>query len=226
MNSLFNEYGIKARVFPAILCAMPFLVLKHFLIDPYFDLSITDKLFAGIMGDISLTVILIYLLVQINRLVSKLIFENKSNFPTSQMLLASSFKISREFRSKISQKIEEDFNLSLPTLADEKSNIENAKNRISEIVHLIINKVGDGVLLLQHNIEYGFTRNLIGGSLISFVVSFACIIIFSFIFQNKIAYIISITLSVLYTVPIIFSKTILKHYSEEYARVLFREYLG
>ena len=94
MNNLFNEYGRKARLFPALLCVIPFLVLKHFLIDPHLDLSFTDTLFTKIAGDISLATVLMYLLAQVNRLVSKLIFEDKTKFPTTQMLLSSSPEMS------------------------------------------------------------------------------------------------------------------------------------
>ena len=226
MNNLFNEYGRKARLFPALLCVIPFLVLKHFLIDPHLDLSFTDTLFTKIAGDISLSTVLMYLLAQVNRLVSKLIFEDKTKFPTTQMLLSSSPEMSAELRSRIDQRIRNDFKLSLPTSTEEELSIDNAKTRIKEIVHLIINKVGNGTLLLQHNIEYGFARNLIGGSLFAFIVAFSCSIVFSSAFKNETAFIISAVLSVIYLIPIIFSRIILNHHSKEYARILFREYLG
>ncbi len=226
MNNIFNEYGRKARLFPALLCAIPFLALKHFLIDPYFGVSLTNKLFTVVIGDVSLIAVLMYLLSQINRLVSKTLFEDKSKFPTTEMLLPSSQDVSTEFRQKIGKKVNADFQLSLPNLADEQSSVENTKTRIKEIVHLIINKVGSGRLLLQHNIEYGFARNLIGGSVVAFIVALGCNIIFGFIFENKTAYLISTILSICYLIPVIFSKAILDHYSKEYARILFREYLG
>lgn len=226
MNNIFNEYGRKARLFPALLCALPFLVLKHFFIDPYFGISLSNELVTLVVEDIPLTVVLIYLLTQINRLVSKYFFEDKSKFPTTQMLLPSSKDLSIEFRQKIEQKIKTDFNLSLPNLADENANIDNAKTKIREIVHLIINKVGNGTLLLQHNTEYGFARNLIGGSVVAFIISIISIVMLTFVFKNETAFVISIALSVAYITPILFSKVILNHYSKEYAQILFREYLG
>lgn len=179
-----------------------------------------------VAGDISLIAVLIYLLSQINRVVSKTFFEDKSKFPTTEMLMPSSRDISSEFRQKIERKIQTDFQLSLPNLTDERLSIENTKTRIKEIVHLIINKVGNGKLLLQHNIEYGFARNIVGGSVIAFIVALLCGLTFSLITKNAIAYIISTILSICYLIPIIFSKIILDHYSKEYARILFREYLG
>lgn len=226
MRNLFNEYSLKARMFPAFLCAIPFLILKHFLIDSYLGISLSSSLFSVVFGDVSLVVVLMYLLTQINRFISKTLFEDKSNFPTARMLLPSNKEFSIETRQNLDQKLYRDFNLNLPTLSDEQVDTENVKKRIKEIVHLIINKVGGGKLLLQHNIEYGFMRNLIGGSALAFLVSFSCNIIFGFVFKNMTAYVISTVLAICYLVPIIFSRPILNHYGKEYAEILFREYLG
>lgn len=161
MKELFGEYGVKARLFPALLCVPPFLLLKHFAVDPFIDPSLTT-LWVSVAGDVSLVAVLMYLLTQMNRFVSKALFEMKSEFPTTLMLLPSSKDLSDEFRAKIDARVRIDFQLSLPTAADERASVNNAKTRIIEIVSLIINKVGNGKLVLQHNIEYGFMRNLLG----------------------------------------------------------------
>ena len=119
-----------------------------------------------------------------------------------------------------------DFNLNLPQALDEKLYPEETKIKIREIVGLIINKVKGGNLLLQHNIEYGFVRNLMGGSVVACIVSILNIILFKFVFMNKIVFVTSILTLLIYLMPIIFSKKILKHYADEYADKLFREYLG
>lgn len=226
MSNLFNEYALKARIFPAFLCTIPFLVLKHFLTDPYWGVSLSTSLFSVVFGDISLVAVLMYLLAQVNRFISKVLFEDKSNFPTAKMLLASNKEFSGEVRQNMNRKILSDFRLSLPTLSDEETDVDDTKKRIKEIVQLIINKVEGGKLLLQHNIEYGFMRNLIGGSVLAFLVSFFSSIFFGFVFKNMTAYIISTIFSVGYLIPIVFSKSILNLYGKEYADILFREYLG
>jgi len=226
MNNIFNEYNRKARLFPALLCLFPFLLVKHFLIDPALGISLTSKLYTVVIEDVSLAAVLIYLLSQINRFVSKMLFEDKSKFPTTEMLLPSNMELSVEFKKKIKDKVKNDFDISLPDVKVEKSDIAGTKRRVQEIVSLIINKVGKGNLLFQHNIEYGFVRNLIGGSVIALFISITCIFLFDFVIVNKTAFIISIVLSVGYIIPIIFSRIILNNYSKEYARILFREYLG
>jgi len=225
MKELFSEYGVKARLFPALLCVPPFLLLKHFAVDPFIDPSLM-KLWVVAAGDVSLAAVLMYLLSQINRFVSKTLFEARAEFPTTRMLLPSCKDVSDEFRQKIDQRVRADFHLSLPTPADESASVENAKTRIMEVVSLIINKVGKGKLLLQHNIEYGFMRNFIGGAVVAFTTSFIGVLLFRFVATNKTAFVTAVVLMGIYALPIVFSRSILANYSKAYALILFREYVG
>lgn len=221
MTNIFNEYNLKARIFPALITALPLFLVKHYIINQYFYVSLTQLIF----GDISILVVLVYLFSQINRFISKGLFENKTDFPTDKVLLPSS-SLSNERRNNLAQKIKTDFNLTLPNQRDENENINDVKIRIREIVESIINKVKNGHLLLQHNIEYGFFRNLLGGSVVASIVSSANIFLFLFIFKNQILVVTSAILLFVYLLVIIFHRKILKHFSEEYTQVLFREYLG
>lgn len=221
-EKLFNEYNLKARIFPALLTALPLFLVKHYIINQYFSFSLTQVIF----GDISILVVLVYLFSQINRFFSKVLFEKKTDFPTDKVLLPSSSALSKEYRSNLAQKIKTDFNLTLPILNDENENEQEVKIRIREIVKSIINKVRDGHLLLQHNIEYGFFRNLLGGSVVASVVSFVNIFLFLCYFKNKTLFVTSIILFFVYLLVIVFRGKPLKHFSEEYTQVLFREYLG
>lgn len=226
MRELFGAYGVKARLFPALLCVPPFLLVKHFALDPLFGPSFMSRLVYEAAGDVSLASVLVYLLAQANRFVSIVLFEARTEFPTTRMLLPSSGDLSDEFRKKIDAKTQSDFQLSLPTLADEKASATTVRTRIKEIVSLIINKVGSGRLLLQHNIEYGFVRNLIGGAVIAFGMSIAAAFCFSLFVDNRSALIASICLALCYLLPVFFSKPLLATYGGAYAVILFREYVG
>jgi hypothetical protein len=222
LEKIFNEYNIKARIFPALLTALPLFLIKHYIINQHFSFSLTQVIF----GDISILVVLVYLFSQINRFLSKTLFEKKTDFPTDKVLLPSSSELSKEYRDNLAQKIKTDFNLTLPDLKDENENEQEVKIRIREIVKSIINKVRDGHLLLQHNIEYGFFRNLLGGSVVASIVSFVNIFLFLCYLKNKTLAVTSIILFFVYLLVIVFRKKPLKHFSEEYTQVLFREYLG
>jgi hypothetical protein len=224
-NNLFNEYSLRARLYPAILCSVPFLLLKVVLVDKYIP-GITEKILTFAIAGIPIWGVLVYLLVQVNRFISKTFFENKNNFPTLKMLMPSSKRMSPNMRNSVAERVKTDFGLSLPDLSYEKADVEITKTRIREIVGMIVNKVGRGTLLLQHNFEYGFVRNLMGGSVIAMMVSIIDIFIFRWILSNHIAFILSIIFSICYLIPIIFSRPVLRNYSDEYAEKLFREYLG
>ncbi len=224
-NNLFNEYSLRARLYPAVLCSIPFLMIKVVLVDKYIP-GITEKILTFAIAGVPIWAALVYFLTQVNRFVSKTIFEDKNNFPTLRMLMPSSKEMSLNMRSKIMERAKDDFNLYLPDLNDEKEDIGVTETRIKEIVGMIINKVGRGTLLLQHNFEYGFARNLMGGSVVAGIVSAIDAIVFRFILPNQTAFILSIILLVCYLVPIVFSRSVLKNYSKEYAEKLFREYLG
>lgn len=225
MYKLFDEYNIKARVLPSLLCTVPFLVLKHYLLDPWM-LGRTDlNWFTGYLGECVILLVLVYLLTHTNRVASKLLFENKKAFPTTMFLLPSSNELSDQYRHSIDDKVRRDFNLSLPNGTDEKNDLEGSKRVIVEIVQLIINKVRNGHLVFKHNVEYGFFRNLAGGSFVAFIIS---LITFAFgsYFDSLVLQKVTLVTLVTYLALTVFAWLMLKHYSKEYARVLFREYLG
>ena len=67
LESIFSEYGMKARLFPALICVLPFILLKHSITDHYYEVSFNQVIF----GDISIGLVLVYLFIQINRFISK-----------------------------------------------------------------------------------------------------------------------------------------------------------
>jgi len=226
MSSLFNKYSRTARLFPAVICSLPFLLLKFALVDKYFNTEVIAQFWTAVISGVSVWAVAVYFLSQASRFVAKNFFEEKDRFPTLLMLLPSSQEISNEMREKLTLRIRDDFGLTLPTLTDEQSAPEAAKTRINEIVGMIIHKVGQGQLLLQHNAEYGFARNLIGGSVIALGASAADVLLFSFVRENPIALIIALIFMLGYLAPIVLSRWILKTYGTQYAVILFREYLG
>ncbi|MCL3782701.1 hypothetical protein EMN47_20130 [Prolixibacteraceae bacterium JC049] len=226
----FSKYTITARFFPAIITSLPLIILSGFIIgDDYIELFKNLK-YLKIAGLATTPVILFYLFAQINRFIAKEYFQKKYfkgeiEMPTTMYLLYSNNQLSNEYKESIRNKIEQEFNLILPTQEDENTNVENSKLRISESIGLVRNKVGAGNLLLQHNIEYGFIRNLIGGSPISFIFSISNIVIFSYFIDSKPAMITSIVLTVFYLTFILLSKFLINRYGEIYAKRLFQEYM-
>ena len=94
---------------------------------------------------------------------------------------------------------------------------------IARVVGQIRELLRNNKMLLQHNIEYGFFRNLVGGSVLACVFSIA-LIIASFLQFNEMMKVTSIIMLVVYLLPIVFSKPLIKYHGRNYANVLFDQY--
>ncbi|NRH21109.1 hypothetical protein HOO68_03630 [Candidatus Gracilibacteria bacterium] len=136
--------------------------------------------------------------------------------PSVVVLLDSNKEYSKEYRKGIKEKILNDFNL------DVKNNIQ----KISEAMGQMRKVTRGDELLLQHNIEYGFTRNLFGASVVGFLL---CIVAFVWdkygdgnfgtsIFWIKIA-------GGLFLIYILFGYLLIRYYGYQYARQLISSYM-
>lgn len=198
-----DEYDIKARALPAFLSIMPILLFSHFYL--YSKLpKFLDSLFKmKLFGDISAAIIFTYLFMQICRFVSKKFYQdtyfNKDelNMPTTDYLMWSNDRYSREYKRKIHDKIKKAFGIALLASEEEAKDELEARKRIVEAVGHVRNQVKRGYLLHQHNIEYGFMRNLIGGSTVALALSFFTIPFFYAYEKNITALVLSIALFIL-----------------------------
>jgi hypothetical protein len=225
----FDKYNRIARIYPSIIVLIPFLLFTI-----YCDIDNLKDVFDNILeikiiGNITISIVLLFFLVQVNRFLGKFLFErsifkNELEMPTTNFLLYQDSQFSNEHKTQLRGQIKNDFHIELPTEIDENQNIENAKKRIVEAVGLIRQKVKNGRLLLQHNIEYGFARNLIGGAIIGLVMSVIDIIYF-YSLDNKLIGGISISLTSLFGILLLIHKPIIKHLGNQYAKRLFQEYL-
>lgn len=228
---MFNKYTRIARVYPAILCSIPIFTLNFFLLSKYTSDFFKSIEIIKLTGGITLSVALTFLLAHIGRFIGKELFEkihfnNESSMPTTKMLMHSNSEYSVDFKNKIHSKIFIDFGMKISHLEDELKNKDEATKIIAESVSMIRAKVGKGKLLFQHNIEYGFARNLIGGSVPAIFLSIINSFIFGLIVKNYLAYNISISLSLIYFIIIFFGRSIIERYGNRYAKILIQEYLS
>lgn len=225
----FDKYNRVARFYPSLIILIPFLL---FTINCHLENleSVFDSILGVIIiGNITISIVLLYFFVQINRFLGKFLFEriifnNELQMPTTRFLLFSDTEFSREYKNQIRERIKNDFQIELPSELEENQNNEDARKRILEAVGLIRQKVKDGRLLLQHNIEYGFTRNLIGGSVIGLLMSVFNIVYFYNI-NDKIIGGVSIALTICFAFLLIIFKPIINYLGNQYAKRLFQEYI-
>ncbi len=227
----FNQYTLTARVLPAILVSLPFQVLYYFFISPMFGEFTDSVLQVKWIGDLSVSLALVVLLIQANRVVSKELFEKflfKSGLelPSVSYLLHSNTYYTTDFTKSLHGKIKKDFGINIPTESEEALDDEKSRRCISEAVALIRIKAGNGKLIHQHNMEYGFIRNLVGGSTIATAMSLVNIFIFTALFPNDQAFIISLLLLWVYLIVVVLGKWLITKFSHSYAVVLIQEYLA
>lgn len=222
---MFSKYTIEARFFPTIVSAIPILFFQYYFFDEEASafLSFLGKI--EIIGDITFSVVILYFVSQLNRIISKAFFEKEEAYmPTTDFLLLKNTEYSKEYKKKIYEKLEKDFDLRPPSQSLQEKNELNARKRISEAMSLARKKVGNGKLLLQHNIEYGFWRNLLGGSILAILFS-AIATYLSFTINKGTLLIFSVVLLLSFLIILIFHQFFIGRAGKMYARVLIQEYM-
>ncbi len=227
----FDRYNLISRMFPAMICVIPIMTFIWFFLTPEIIVFFKSIYSIKWISNLSIALICIFTLAQVNRIISKEIFEkkyfkNELNMPTTNFLLYFNAQYSDIYKKKIHNKIFKDFGIKLLKASEELDNITLARKKITEAVSHIRVEVGNGMLLAQHKIEYGFFRNLVGGSLIAFVFSIINIILFIYIKPSNLALQISIITLFLFFIPVLFSKKIILATGNLYAKILIQEYMS
>ena len=228
---MVKSYFFRARFLPTILTCIPLLVLFNSLVAPYYHESLKPilKILPTVL-DLGFSTGLIFLSVQLNRIVSKeifqkLYFKEEIKMPTTNYLLWSNNFFDNSIKTILHQKINDKFGISLLLANEEQSNQDRARNVIVTATSQIRNSLRDNSLLLQHNIEYGFFRNLIGGSLLASVISIIIIII-SWVNHYQSLLMTGILLTIIYLIPVLLSKYIINRFGKYYAKVLLEQFLS
>ncbi len=224
-------YTLKARVAPALLASIPFFTLHYFLLSPAlgeFWGAIIELKFAS---DITFLSTSFFLFMQVGRIVSKEVFEkriydNGLKFPTTTMLLRIDAYFSDSYKKKIYQKIQADFKINIPSAEKEREDEHRSRQVITEAISHIRAKVGKGRLLGQHNAEYGFIRNFTGGNLVASIMSALNLIIFSWVYPNQKAQMISWVMILVYVVLSLLTRWMIDSVGRSYAKILVQEYMA
>jgi hypothetical protein len=225
----FDKYTTEASFYPAVATLPPFILLNYYFLQTFLSGLLTLMLGLVIEG-VSVGVVFIFLLMEVNRFLSKMIlenrlFQNELTMTTTEFLLYKDHTYSEAHKTKIRKKISQEFKVKLPLKSEEVANESSARQRIAEAVSLVRARMKGGRLLLQHNIQYGVARNLIGGSLLAALISLVDFHIFLNVFPNQTAAVIALIFIFLYGALILFSKQILYAQGKQYAKILFQEYL-
>lgn len=225
-----NSYTIIARLFPGIISVIPFFVLHFYFLRPSLGQFWGELLTLRVTSEITILAAFLFLFIQTSRYISKtlfekIIFKNGLLLPSTNYLLYLDSHFSAEYTSLIRSKIKKDFKITLPSKQKEIEDDEKSRKRITEAVGHIRNKIGKGVLIGQHNAEYGFFRNLAGGAIIALIISIIDLSVFILSF-NEIALWISAVMVMIYILIILFSKKLIIISGNDYAKKLIEEYMS
>ena len=169
-----------------------------------------------VIAHLGLSAAIIFLCVQVNRLIAKEIFQRWYSreelfMPSTTHLLWSDSYYIGDIKTKIRNKIEQKFGVSLLSLQEEQQNQDRARNLIAASVAQIRVTLTGNPMLLQHNIEYGFWRNLIGGCVLAILFS-VCIFIFGVTYSIHDLKTIGGLCFVAYLIPVLFSRLIIRRF--------------
>lgn len=226
----WDSYEKKAVVAPAILILLPYAILQGYFLNVKINgfEHILDALKE--LSKIALPLVFLYFVTSVSRLIGKEIFENwffqdSLHLPTTQFLLYSDKTLSISNKKAIRAKIEAEFPIKLLSEAKEGADELEARRTITDAVGHIRQKLKGGHMILKRNIQYGFWRNLIGGSVIAFVNTLINLLIFRYIEPQSAAFWMSVVLAVIYAVLLGSSKWAIKRLGRIYARTLFEEFI-
>jgi len=228
---IINSYFVRARLFPTLLTALPILGLVNYLFlhQFYYDLkNIFDVL--PILSNLGLSTAVIFLSVQVNRLSSKELFQKyffkeELEMPTTNHLLWHDNFFDNSTKESIRSKILSKFSIALLSNEEEQKNEKLARKRIVTAVSQIRILLKNNELLLQHNIEYGFFRNLLGGCTVAVLISLILIVLGS-TYNIRGIFISGIAFFIIYSIPILISKYLVNKFGTYYSKILYEQFLG
>lgn len=226
---MFSEYYLKARLMPAMLTMIPLVVLYVYMISPLVDevfMVVWNRL--PLITGISLNMAILFFLVLLNRFVSKKVFQNlfyqdELYMPSTNMLMPDDGTLEKITKNRYYSLIWADFGIDLKTDLAKLTSEEEKRKMIIKIVALIRAKLVSNRMLLRHNKEYGFWRNFLGGSILATIVS-VFLSIAAILNNNEPVFTAGIVLFIVYFLPIVFSKLIVKTHGGNYANILFEQY--
>lgn len=179
-----NQFYFKGRLLPTLITIIPLLYLINCFANSYkINEDFNQSLELLPLATKSMIYIaLLFLMVQINRLISKEVFQkiyfkDESYMPTTSFLLLKDEYYDTSFKDAIRNKIKKEYNISLLKENDEAEDEIRARRLIVSAVGCIRNSLRDNKLLLQTNLEYSFIRNMIGGCIPAIIASTLIIIL-------------------------------------------------
>jgi len=174
----FDSYDLKARVYPALLAALPGLATLL----AWFPSLLTSNAGAAVLTIIN-TCGLLYLFAELSRSqgqrAQKQLLKTWGVMPTTQMLRHADTSIDAEVKARYHQHLGGKLGKPLPTAEEERADPDAADKRYGSIVLWLMEQCRGPAhfLVLNENTSYGFRRNLYGLKPIGIAVCFTSLLV-------------------------------------------------
>ena len=157
-SNMFDEYGRKAQLYPALLGLMPALVTAFVMFPQLISLK-------GSVGAIIIGCGTLYLLANIAREAGRRkqgsLFPD--GMPTEQLLRHRDHALDSQTKDRYKRYLLSNVpGLRLPTAEDEEADPQTADRDYRSAVKWMLDNTRDNQRVMQENIAYGFRRNLFG----------------------------------------------------------------
>lgn len=220
-----DRYEIHAQYVPAVIYSASFTVIIC-----YFLMQIKTDVWGMMLtlgfGGVSMTFALYQLAKHAGRflgvVVQDWLFQEGLNLPTTRLLLDDNPTYTPDRKIEIITKIKRDFDIDLTNCTQDT---EINRRRIHEAIGQVRKKLIKREMVQQRNIQYGFWRNLAGGSVIAICVSIVATIL-SKVTGLHTAFALSLIFLTIYMVVALISLMAVKVCAKYYALSLYDELLS
>lgn len=222
----FNRYNIEARYTPSLVCSVPFFFFAYYYlqnVDNEFWSSAAGLTIGGIGLSTAMLIVMVNFCRNLGKFIEEKIFKDGLEFPTTTFLLDTDTNLSKGYKKSVIKKIKDEFDIDL---SDETEGTIANRRTINEAVRRINSMFfGKNDLLLQRNIQFGFTKNILAGAIIALSVSDFGVTV-SALTNNITAMHVAAILAVLYGLVALIAVTSVRFVARHYAQALYGEFMA
>ncbi len=178
LNSLFDEYGLNARVKPSLLALLP-VIISVFIVIPALYQTIASLF--GLLVACGLITLLAHLSRHRGRKIERMLLDKWGGFPSTIFLRHSDQTIDKYTKERYKNVLEKNVpDWKAPTEQDENSDHTSADIKYKSAGKWLIAQTRDTKiynLLFKENISYGFRRNCLGIKYFGIILSLVSLIL-------------------------------------------------
>jgi hypothetical protein len=224
-----DEYEILARYVPTIVTAVPIIILTGMVKKSVWLSLFRDIQWFLVVENISISLIAVLFLMQIQRAVAKYcveqpLFGNELGFQTTTILLFADTSLSMAMKVRVRKRIKQELGIKLLDSTEETANCDEARRTIRDAIRLVRKRVGKGTMTHRYNMQYGFMRNLVAGTFWGLPTALLC----SWLLKQQGEFtgaIVAGVIALVFGILLVVHRPLLRRAAHNYATVLISEFV-